>query len=441
MELEDRIGIVGAGRMGVGIAIDFAMAGFSVWLETRDEEAAARRCDVAVQELLLPGVLESSGRDEVRSRIRIAGAGQCRDSLSLAIECVPEDEAVKCEVLTSLKKRYPQAVLATNTSSLSVNGLAEMVGAVDHMVGLHFLNPPYMFRIVEFFPGRCSSGVRDVVIGIVEGAGKVPIICRREVPGFVWNRLQFALLREALELVETGVATPSDIDRAVAEGLAPRWVTAGPLATVALGGSATFMAASSIVLPTLGKQDSLAGIDGVVAELTPEASPSRALSDRVRKLSRLAHIVPGIGVYGRVVRAGGQFREVDHVGVAVRSIESAVPWYVEHLEFDLIQTEELPAISVRLAYLDAGNVRLQLVEPTGPGKVADFIEAFGEGLHHVCWTVDSIGDALRGARVDENAQIFQGGLGHRACFLEEQPNGVRIEVIERQTMEVKEAKD
>lgn len=426
--------------MGIGLAIDFARAGLPVCLESRDEGRASRACEAEIAELVSLGVLDALTGAEVRRSIEIVESGTSRKALSLVIECVPEDEQIKLEVLRSLKDRHPGAVLATNTSSLSVTALADLADVPDQLVGIHFLNPPYMFRIVEFIPGRASAGARDRALSVLQRAGKEPVLCKRDLPGFLWNRLQFALLREAFELIESGAATVADVDRVVAEGLAPRWTTAGPLATVVLGGPETFVKAAEAVLPSLGKRDSLAGIEGAVGELGREASSRSAASERVRLLSRLGALVPGIATRTGTGALDGDrntFSEVDHVGVAVRSIDRSLSWYREHLGLRLVHVEELPDIAVRLAYIDAGNVSLQLVEPTGPGKVAAFLEKWGEGLHHICWAVDGIDAALRQAQVDEAATVFLGGRGHPACFLEEEPNGVRIELIERRTVEGK----
>lgn len=441
MTLAEQIGILGAGRMGIALAIDFATAGFPVWLETRDVKRAMMGCERNIDELESLGVLTPAGREDLRDRITVVASGDGRPSPALVIECVPEDKALKLEVLRSLGERYPDAILATNTSSFSISELGEVANLSHRVVGVHFLNPPYMFRIVEFTPGKVAHDVRGRVMDLLDRAGKSAVTCEREVAGFLWNRLQFALLREAVALAEEGVATPADVDRVVSEGLAPRWVAAGPLATVALGGANTFATAADAIVPTLDTCASLPAMETIVGKLGDEASSPRAATERLRKLSRLGEVIAGLRG-GEGDRRGSQtlFADVDHVGVVVRSIEQSAPWYREHLGLELLQVEDLSAISVRLAYFDSGNIRLQLVEPTGPGKVADFLDDRGEGLHHVCWAVDAISDALRAARVREGVEIFRGGLGHPACFLEERPNGLRIELIERRILEARDAR-
>ncbi|HVB54125.1 MAG TPA: 3-hydroxyacyl-CoA dehydrogenase NAD-binding domain-containing protein [Candidatus Acidoferrales bacterium] len=425
------IGVVGAGRMGVGLAVDLALAGFPVWLQSRSVGAARAACDRTIDEVTAVGRLGVLAGINAKRAIAVTDGADSPRATFLVIECVPEEAAVKIAVLGGLRERFPEAMLATNTSSLSVCGIAEAIKAEDRTIGLHFLNPPYMFRVVEVSPGYVAedrvSQVRDMLVQ----AGKIPIIVKGGGPGFVWNRLQFALLREALTLVETGVASASEVDRVVARGLAPRWVAAGPLATAALGGVEGFTTAAMTVLPTLSTRCDLNGLARAVAELEEDPDGDEA-SARLRTLAALAGVVPDLGVAGSGDLRRGVFSEIDHVGIAVRSIDRAVGWYESHLGLVLLHSEILEAMPVRLAYLDAGNVQIQLVEPLGPCKVAEFLDTFGEGLHHVCWAVDSIPDALRSAAVDRGPAVVLGGRRRRTCFLLEEPNRLRIELTERE---------
>ncbi|MEU7837822.1 VOC family protein [Nonomuraea sp. NPDC052129] len=125
------------------------------------------------------------------------------------------------------------------------------------------------------------------------------------------------------------------------------------------------------------------------------------------------------------------FDHVDHVGIAVHDADQALPFYVERLGMTVIGDERAEDPGVRLTYLDAGNVMLQLVQPFRDGPVARFLRERGEGLHHVCFSVADIETTLAGLPGQESAQIFMGGRGRRACFLLGEPNGVRVELTER----------
>jgi methylmalonyl-CoA epimerase len=122
---------------------------------------------------------------------------------------------------------------------------------------------------------------------------------------------------------------------------------------------------------------------------------------------------------------------VDHVGIAVHDTRAALRHYTDRLGLRLVGDEEAAEPGVRLTYLDAGNTFLQLVQPLRDGPVAAFLRESGEGLHHVCLNVDHIDRALQQLGATSPAGVFRGGRGRRACFLAEEPNGVLLELAER----------
>jgi len=121
---------------------------------------------------------------------------------------------------------------------------------------------------------------------------------------------------------------------------------------------------------------------------------------------------------------------VDHIAIAVHDIDASLPYYVNELCLALVHDERLPDIGVRLAYLQAGNTMVQLVQPTGDGAVAQFLAARGEGLHHVCFAVDDIPLVLDRLKGEGEAQVFMGGRGRRCAFLLNHPNGLITELTE-----------
>jgi 3-hydroxybutyryl-CoA dehydrogenase len=156
---------------------------------------------------------------------------------------------------------HPDAVVATNTSSLDIGLLGEEIGAPTRVIGVHYLNPPYLNPLVELIPGAATStDTTDHMLGVLAELGKQPILIRRAVPGFAWNRLQFALLREAVHLVESGVVTASEIDLIMQLGLGRRWRAVGPLKSVVLGGVDTFVSAAPRILESLSDLHQLDGL-------------------------------------------------------------------------------------------------------------------------------------------------------------------------------------
>ncbi|HEY4996715.1 MAG TPA: 3-hydroxyacyl-CoA dehydrogenase NAD-binding domain-containing protein, partial [Solirubrobacteraceae bacterium] len=170
----------------------------------------------------------------------------------LIVESLPEDLALKAEVLGELCARHPEAVLASNTSSISITTLGEAAGVPERTLATHYWNPPLLMPLVEVLCAAATPrALRDDVVGLLRAIGKRPVVLEREVPGLLWNRLQLAVLRECLALVAQGVAAPKAIDEVMRDGLARRWRMTGPFETVGLGGAETFDAIAANLFPLL----------------------------------------------------------------------------------------------------------------------------------------------------------------------------------------------
>jgi 3-hydroxybutyryl-CoA dehydrogenase len=267
--------LVGAGLMAPGIAAALASAGLCVRVVARREaaatQAARRASQLSASEILSGPIDEQSFIDA-----------------SLVIETISEDLDAKRQVLAHVEPWLaPEAVIATNTSSLRLEDLAAVLVDPERFVGLHFLNPAEATAIVEITPAPGTQA--EVVALLVELArrmGKRPLVLDHASPGFVWNRLQAAMLRECLALLEEGVAEASDIDAAVSDGLAPRWLAAGPLRTADLGGLETFRRVADGLFPYLSADLSaparlaeLADRNGSFYEWTPQ---TRAATEKLR---------------------------------------------------------------------------------------------------------------------------------------------------------------
>jgi len=252
--------VVGTGSMAPEIAAALAVAGRPVVIAGRSlagAEAAARRAtalgDVAEPITALP--LEAATFAEA----------------ALVVETVAEDLEVKRDVLARVEAWCPaEAALVSNTSSLRIADIATALARPERFAGLHFLKPAHLTAVVEVIPGPATDAAVVDDLGALAGRmGKAPLVVRADVPGFIWNRIQFAVLRECLHMVEAGVADAADIDAAVSDGLAPRWMAAGPLATADLGGLAVFATISAQLFPHLADDDA------APAELTARAADGR----------------------------------------------------------------------------------------------------------------------------------------------------------------------
>ena len=259
-----RVTVIGAGLMGAQIGCEYAIGGHEVKLVARDANAVRGRVEAAF-ELLAEHRLAS--QDELAgAKVRITigdGLDAAALACDLAIESLPEDLDLKATMLASVARASPDAILATNTSSISITALATAVGAPEHVVGTHYLAPPLLMPPVEVVAGEeTGAHVVEVVLRTLVALGKQPVAVQRDVPGFVWNRLQFALVRECVWLVEHGVASAETVDEVMRSGLARRWRHVGPFRAMALGGIDTWNRSGANIVPELSTVSVLPDLHG-----------------------------------------------------------------------------------------------------------------------------------------------------------------------------------
>jgi 3-hydroxybutyryl-CoA dehydrogenase len=218
-----RVGVLGAGTMGHGIAQIVAMAGLDVHLFDADPAQVVRGLE-RVQDTLAKGVERGKVPAEVRDAAmeRLHPAASLRDAVGaadLVIEAVPERLPLKTEVFREADALAPaHAVLASNTSSLSIARIAAATGRPDRVVGLHFFNPVHIMKLLEVVRGQATSGdTVALALAFARTIGKEPIVVT-DTPGFASSRLGVVLGLEAMRMVEQGVASPEDIDRAMELG-------------------------------------------------------------------------------------------------------------------------------------------------------------------------------------------------------------------------------
>lgn len=212
------VGVVGAGTMGVGIAYVFAVTGArTVVVEPDAARMAAVRREVA--DAAAAGVRRGKLAEDAAAALpgrleHVVAAEELPEGLDLVVETVPEDLDLKHRVLTACEARHP-AVLASNTSALSIDALAAPLTRPGSFLGLHFFNPVWSIPVVEVVRGaQTSPATLEAALAAVAGVGKESAVVA-DAPGFATSRLDVVAALEAIRMVEQGVGEPADIDRAV----------------------------------------------------------------------------------------------------------------------------------------------------------------------------------------------------------------------------------
>jgi 3-hydroxybutyryl-CoA dehydrogenase len=257
-----RVAIIGAGLMGAQIGCEYALGGHDVRVHARDLAGAERRVADGFALLEAHGLAAAGDMGAAAQHVSTAAdPAEAASDADLVVESLPEDLESKTSVLRAALAEAPEPVIATNTSSLSIAAIGEAIGAPERTVGTHYLNPPLLMPTVEVIAGeRTAPETVALVQETLVALGKLPVLVRRDVPGFVWNRLQFALVRECAWLVEHGVASAEDVDTVMREGLARRWRRVGPLRAIALGGIDTWNRSGRGIVPDLSNARELSDL-------------------------------------------------------------------------------------------------------------------------------------------------------------------------------------
>jgi 3-hydroxyacyl-CoA dehydrogenase len=248
-----RVLVVGAGLMGSQIGCEYALGGHSVTFLVRDPDRSRARVSAGFALAVEAGVASEETATDAASRVVFVESLEAVDpATSLVVESIPEDLEVKRAVLREAAARLTGAVIASNTSSIPLTELGTAIGAADRTLGTHYWNPPVLMPLVEVVAGeQTARETVEWVCALLRALGKEPLVVERDVPGFIWNRLQAAVLRESLWLVEQGVAAPETVDRIVRSGLARRYRYIGPFETVALGGLDSWTRVAGNLFPQL----------------------------------------------------------------------------------------------------------------------------------------------------------------------------------------------
>ena len=225
--LQSRTVVVGGGTMGMDVAIVLARGGSKV---TVVEPDAAKRLALASH---VRHNLEALGMSHRSERVQAVAnlADIAWPDVSLLIECIPEKLPLKQALFAQLAQlAAPETLLCSNSSSFPISVIAEGLPTAERMLGLHFFMPAHLVPLVEVVLGPQSDvSEAEQLCSFMRGCGSVPVLVRKDKPGFLANRMQHALAREAFALIDEGVASPRDVDAAVRFGFGFRFLAAGPV--------------------------------------------------------------------------------------------------------------------------------------------------------------------------------------------------------------------
>lgn len=252
--IPNRVGVLGGGRMGAGIAHGFLLAGATVVVVERDEqsaEAAMERVESSLARSLERGVFDGN-LDELTGRFCVSTDYGSFAGCGLVVEAVPEDIELKVAALTAVEAQLGErAWLASNTSSLSITALAAVLERPERFCGLHFFNPVPASLLVEVVIAKTTSAeLAGRARQWVEALGKTPVIVR-DSPGFASSRLGVAIGLEAIRMVEEGVASAADIDAAMVLGYK---FPVGPLRLTDIVGLDVRLGIADYLSSTLGER-------------------------------------------------------------------------------------------------------------------------------------------------------------------------------------------
>jgi 3-hydroxybutyryl-CoA dehydrogenase len=272
----ENIGVIGAGLMGHGLAQIFAVHGYPVKLMDIKEELLGKAIENARSNLTLMAEKGIGKLDDVEPAIeRIKTTTDLEEAAAGAqfvVEAVLENLELKQNIFKDLDAICPDdTILASNTSVISITEIAEKAKIRERILGTHFWNPPHLLPLVEVIRGKDTSDqAMDTTYGLLKQVGKHPVRVNKDVPGFVGNRLQHALWREAISIVEQGIADSATVDECIKFGFGIRLPVLGPLENADMVGTDLTLAIHNYILKFI--------------ESSPEPSP--LLKKKLRRRPR-----------------------------------------------------------------------------------------------------------------------------------------------------------
>jgi 3-hydroxybutyryl-CoA dehydrogenase len=258
MKLEDinKIGVAGAGTMGSSIALIFALKGYKVVVTDIAEkylENAEKIISINQSSLIEENIITKAEAEDSLKNIYFTTDKKVFSDADVIIEAIIEKLDIKQDFWKEIEEVAKEdAILATNTSGLSITSIAEKVMKKGRFIGMHWWNPPHIIPLIEITRGdETNDETVNTLVELVKRIGKESVVVQKDASGFIGNRLQFAVFREALNIVEQGIATIEDVDKAMKYGPGFRYPVLGPLETADLGGLDTFYYISSYLFKEL----------------------------------------------------------------------------------------------------------------------------------------------------------------------------------------------
>ncbi|HHV26310.1 3-hydroxyacyl-CoA dehydrogenase family protein [Anaerosalibacter bizertensis] len=259
MKLEEvkKIGVAGAGTMGAGIAQIFAQKGYEVVVTDIGEkylENAKKIISINNSSLIEEKLITESEAENAMKKISFTTDKKAFSDADVIIEAIIEKIDIKQDFWKEVEEIAKEdAIFATNTSGLSITEISEKVEKKGRFIGMHWWNPPHIIPLIEIIRGKGTDDETvDLLVELVKAIDREPVVVQKDANGFIGNRIQFAVFREALNIVEQGIATVEDVDRAMKYGLGFRYAVIGPFETADLGGLDTFYYISSYLFNELG---------------------------------------------------------------------------------------------------------------------------------------------------------------------------------------------
>jgi 3-hydroxybutyryl-CoA dehydrogenase len=241
-EQSGKVAVVGGGLMGHGIAQIFALAGYEVGLSDISSEVLEQvgpKVRTNLEQMAGYGLVDPDAIPGALRRIHTTtDMPQAVEGAGLVFEAVVENLELKQKIFSELDALCPDGtILATNTSVISITEIASTSQNRGRIVGTHFWNPPFLVPLVEVIPGADTNPyVVEACMDILARVGKRPVRVKKDVPGFLGNRLQHALWREAISIVENGIADAAEVDEAIKYGFGIRLAVLGPMENADLVG-------------------------------------------------------------------------------------------------------------------------------------------------------------------------------------------------------------
>jgi 3-hydroxybutyryl-CoA dehydrogenase len=251
--MNERVAVVGAGQMGNGIAHVFAQSGFDVTMIDVSSDALARGRSTIEKNMarqVQKGTLDAAAREAALARITDATSLDAARGSGLVVEAATENAELKFRIFSDLDRvAAPDAILASNTSSISITAIAARTGRADRVIGMHFMNPVPVMQLVEVIRGLATSDqTTRAVLELSKRLGKTPVEVN-DFPGFVSNRVLMPMINEAIYCLMEGVGTPESIDAVMKLGMNHPM---GPLALADLIGLDTCLSILEVLQDGLG---------------------------------------------------------------------------------------------------------------------------------------------------------------------------------------------